>query len=485
MSLTTDAFEAARRDLASYKPDVDLLPAIGFAPQRARPPLTPAPSIEHQAPLPGRAILDTAARLRDGHLRCDDLLTNALDAVEHCGPTTGAVVFLLEESARRQAAELDAELGAGRWRGPLHGIPITVKDNIHVAGAPTRAGSDAHLKTPAEDAECVALLKRAGAVVVAKVATHEFALGVTTPQARHPADGRRIPGGSSGGSAISIATGMAMGSLGTDTRASIRVPSSLCGVAGFKPTYGTVPAGGVVWLSWTMDHVGALAGSVTDAACLLAAASPQLAGLVEQPLVSLEGWRVGVPEAGFAGASQEVARAAKRALQRLESHGVQLVETAYPSERDFALANAAGLIVSRAEALSYHRSLGTDLARVWPETADQLRIAETVGAAEYLDAQRFRQDLAARLAASTVQDGLAALCMPATLVTAPLVSEAERYFTLLSRNAIPWSLIGWPAVSVPCPVDEGSLPAGLQIVAPPFEDASLVQLGTRIEGATA
>jgi aspartyl-tRNA(Asn)/glutamyl-tRNA(Gln) amidotransferase subunit A len=247
-------------------------------------------------------------------------------------------------------------------------------------------------------------------------------------------------------------------------------------VTGFKPTYGAIPANGIVWLSWTMDHVGVLAGSMGDAAALVSAAAPDFGGLADSAREPA-GWRVGVPRAGFDGASGEVERGVRGAIDQLAEAGVVIVPLDAPSDDDFRLANAAGLIISRAEALSYHRSLGTDISLLWPETADQLRMAESITATEYLDAQRFRRDLAGRMQALVEEHDLAALAMPATLVTAPLVSEAERYFTLLSRNAIPWSLIGWPAASIPCRMPPGSLPAGLQLVAPPFEDATLVSLG--------
>jgi len=479
MSFTSEAFAAARHDMATYHPHEATLPATGFKPIARSAPFARAARVE----LPQGPLLNASADVRAGRLSCVGLLERALEAVVRWGDVTAAVVTLLEDRARRDAKALDQELSQGQWRGPLHGMPITVKDNIDVAGAPTRAGSAAYNRLPEADAEAVRQLRRAGALILAKVATHEFALGVTTPQARHPMDASRIPGGSSGGSAISVATGMALGSLGTDTRASIRVPASLCGVVGFKPTYGALPVSGIVWLSWSMDHIGALAGSIGDAASVVSAISPSLAGLLQDAPRVVTGWRVGVPEAGFVGASDDVARTVRATLQMLADAGVDLVPTVVPSDEDFRLANAAGLIISRAEALAYHRSLGTDIERVWPETADQLRVAEDLSATEYLDAQRFRRDLQDRLGAPMNELDLAALCMPTTLVTAPLRSEAESFFTLLSRNAIPWSLIGWPAVSLPCPVPAGRLPIGLQIVAPPFEDASLVSLGAAISAS--
>ncbi|CAN0502916.1 unnamed protein product, partial [Phaeothamnion confervicola] len=173
-----------------------------------------------------------------GRLTARELVERSLAAAERAGEL-GAVVSLRAERALAEADERD-RLDPSE-RGRLHGIPITVKDVIDVAGLPTGAGSAAYLTHPARDAVAVARLRAAGAIVVGKVATHEFALGVTTPQARNPADPSRIPGGSSGGSGIAVATGFGLASLGTDTRASIRVPAALCGVVGVKPTYGAVP----------------------------------------------------------------------------------------------------------------------------------------------------------------------------------------------------------------------------------------------------
>jgi aspartyl-tRNA(Asn)/glutamyl-tRNA(Gln) amidotransferase subunit A len=395
-----------------------------------------------------------------------------------------AVVSGLGASALQAAQVLDAEYHNGSWRGPLHGIPFSVKDNLDVAGVSTLAGSEAYCRIATQDADAVALMRRAGGIPVAKVATHEFALGVTTPQARHPLDRRRIPGGSSGGGAISIATGMALATLATDTRASIRVPAALCGVVGYKPTFGWLPRGGVVWLSWTMDHVGMLTSSVGDAAYVADAVLPGKT-LLQDCRAPISGMRVGVPAASFGGATSAVARAVHDAVQRLAAQGACILEMDVPTDEEFELANAAGLIVSRGEAVEYHGSLGTDLGRVWPETADQLRAAKQLTLHEYLSAQRFRSELAEHIL-SVVQDlDLDALVMPTTLVTAPLVEEAETHFTALSRNAIPWSFIGWPVVSVPCGHDDDGLPIGLQVVAAPDEDASVLRVARCVEATSA
>jgi aspartyl-tRNA(Asn)/glutamyl-tRNA(Gln) amidotransferase subunit A len=404
-----------------------------------------------------------------------------LAAVKSWDPPTFAVVTSLAEPALRRAEDLDREAAQGNWRGPLHGIPITVKDVIHMAGAPTYAGSAAYHARPENDAASVARLRRAGAVILAKVSTHELALGVTNPQSRHPADPTRIPGGSSGGSAISVATGMALGSVGTDTRASTRVPAALCGVVGLKPTFDLISAEGIVQLSWTMDHIGALAASAADGAALVEAMAEAPVSLLAGISGEVSDWRVGVPVAGFEGADPQVTHAVRAALGALRARGVRLIEVEQPDARAFALANSAGLLISRCEALAYHRSLGTDFAQLWPETADQLAAAARVTTEEYLAAQRLRAELGIALLRMMDDLALDALAMPASLVTAPLVSDAERFITTLSRNAIPWSLLGWPAISVPSPVPAGALPVGLQIVAPPYEDAAVVRLAAAVE----
>nr|MDQ3640360.1 amidase [Actinomycetota bacterium] len=364
-----------------------------------------------------------------------------------------------------------------QWLSPLHGIPLTVKDVLHVAGVPTRAGSAGFRVDPTVDAAAVERLRAAGGVFVAKVATHELALGVTTPQAAHPLDAARIPGGSSGGSAIAVATGMGFGSIGTDTRASIRVPAALCGVVGFKPTYGLVPTDGVVTLSWTMDHVGPLASTVADASAIAdALIGAEAVSLTPPPTDPPIGARVGVSAAAMVGASAEVAQVAGTALKRLEGAGVDLVETDRPSCHDFEVAGAAGLVISRCEALAFHRSVETDLDQLWPETADQLRAAQSIEASEYVNALRIRAQFGRQMLRGLAESGVCALALPTTLVTAPRRSEAERYLTLLARNVIPWSLLGWPAVSVPCGSDSSGLPVGLQIVGPPFQDRLALQL---------
>jgi aspartyl-tRNA(Asn)/glutamyl-tRNA(Gln) amidotransferase subunit A len=434
----------------------------------------------------GRAL----AELDSGKTTCVGLVDDALRAVGQHDPELNAVVELLAGSARARAAELDAELADGRPLRPLHGIPVTVKDVIDVAGVPTRCGSEAYDDVPALDAEGVARLRSAGAIVLAKVTTHEFALGVTSPQSRNPHDPTRIPGGSSGGSAIAVATGMGLGSLGTDTRASIRVPAALSGIVGFKPTFGRVPTQGVVSLSWTMDHVAPMASSVSDAARLLAVLLGDVSVLptVDEPDSALSGQlgrrlRIGVPTAAFAGADADIVAAVTSVVDGLDARGHATTSIATPSAVDLDDANAIGLLISRTEAATFHRGIGTDLDRCWVEIADQLRAAGSIPAVDYLDAQRARAALAERFRSLFADHDL--LAMPTTPVVAPPSDAFADYLMVLARNAIPWSLVGFPAVSIPCGRSSAGLPMGIQLVAAPGADALLVAAGRVVEEVVA
>jgi aspartyl-tRNA(Asn)/glutamyl-tRNA(Gln) amidotransferase subunit A len=460
------------------------LPAAGrsFGPPTA----TRTPSGAAVAADAAGPLHDAVRALRAGMTTAVELLQRSVESVAARNEELVGVVAMDVHAALAQAAEFDLEAAAGSWRGGLHGVPITVKDVIDVAGLPTRCGSDAYLDHPVDDAVAVARARAAGAVPFAKVATHEFALGVTSPQSRNPRDPSRIPGGSSGGSAVAVATGMGLASIGTDTRASIRIPSALSGVVGLKPTYGRVPTEGIVSLAWTMDHAGVIAGSVADAALVLDALLADDRGLAAvAPLGRADGTglRIGRAGAAFDGAEAPLVAVVDDAIAALAAIAGGTVEDAVrPDVDDLALANAAGLIVSRVEAAAAHRTLGLDRTRYWEEVADQLDSADEVAGVDYLDAQRVRAELAERLLAQFDRHDL--LVMPTSPVVAPPADDFARFLMVLSRNAIPWSFVGFPALSVPCGSVDG-LPVGLQLVAPPDREDLLVAAGTALERALA
>ena len=333
---------------------------------------------------------------------------------------------------------------------------------------------------PTVDAIAVARLRAAGAVVIGKAATHEFALGVTSPQSRNPHDVTRIPGGSSGGSAVCVISGAGHGSLGTDTRASIRVPAALSGAVGFKPTYGRVPTDGVVTLAWTMDHVAPLAGTVTDAALMLDVMIGGSSAISwnDGPITDV---RIGVPVATLDGTGPGVAAVIDEGFARLAGAGAVVEMTERPSAADLDLANAAGLVISRCEAAAVHREHDLDRGAYWDEVREQL------GARRGRARHRLPRRAACRAAA--LRDRLIGcfadhdvLAMPTVPVVAPLVEDFAEYLMVLARNAIPWSLVGFPAISVPAGTVDG-LPVGMQFVAPPGGEATLVRVALAFEAS--
>jgi len=433
----------------------------------------PAPSVESR-------IAETARQLRLGRITCATLAREALDrASSHA--ELGAFAAIDEASVLSAAVRCDDELVAGHDRGLLHGIPIGVKDNIDVAGLPTRAGSDAYNQQPTSDAAAVANLRRAGALILGKTTTHEFALGVTTPQARNPADPDRVPGGSSGGSAIAVAIGSVHAALGTDTRASVRIPAALTGVVGYKPSFDLLPTDGVLPLSWSMDHVGVLATTCADAWLVAFHAGAFRNPIIEHPdqHSAVCGLRIGVADAALIDADPAVHAAFGRSLEIAADAGANIVSLANPTAEDFDAATAAGLLISRCEAAAFHRAAGTDPAQCWTETREQLDAAHEIRASDYVDAQRLRSALRRHLADIFTTVDL--LALPTALIQAPLRKDATRYLGLLARNSIPWSLVGFPAVSMPAPVEAGDLPVGLQLVAHAGKDADLLTAVVALE----
>ncbi|HET7737010.1 MAG TPA: amidase [Tepidiformaceae bacterium] len=422
-------------------------------------------------------LWDTQERLRGGDLTALGIVGDAIARIEsHDGAYN---VFEHQPDIASAVQTLDSEARAGAFRGPLHAMPISVKDIIDVGGMPTSGSSQA--LTPrfaVEDATAVARLRAAGALVIGKVVTHEFALGVTTPQSRSPWDPNRVPGGSSGGSAISVVTGMALGSLGTDTRASIRVPAALCGVVGFKPSYDLIPTDRWLTLSWSLDHFAPMARSVRDIAMLMDVLADAPGNFTDILPSTLEGRRIGYAESTLADADPEVVARFRESMDAMSRAGAIVTKLDAPTAEDFLLANAAGMLISRAEAAQFHAEAGTILERCIPEVRDQLREAMDLKATDYLRGLRLRGELRERMASAIA--GVDALAMPTCKVVAPLRAEAEDYLLVLSENCIPWSLIDFPAISLYMGQAHG-LPSGLQLVAGPGQDRLLLAVAYGFE----
>jgi aspartyl-tRNA(Asn)/glutamyl-tRNA(Gln) amidotransferase subunit A len=426
----------------------------------------------------------------------------AIEAIERLNPTLNAYLHLDLEGARAEAAEVDAieaargaiadrrsgdEQSARDPRRPLAGMPFCVKDIVDVAGMPTTAGGADWVRHPDEDATVVARVRAAGAVVLGKGNTNEFACGIDgrnphKGDCRNPWDPARLSGGSSSGPAAAVATGMAEGAVGSDTSGSIRVPAALCGVVGIRPTRGLVPAAGIVPLAWTLDAIGPLAPDVAGAALLL----DVLAGRppAPAPVAEVGGLRLGLATSLMALAEEPVAAALASAADGLRAAGAEVVDRAIP---DLDRATGIHRIVQAAEVAAAHAPwFERQRDRYAPEVRARIEAGYGLRAETYLRAQRHRRVFTRAFAAA--MDGLDAILAPASPVLAPPL-EAEEVTVrgervpvraALLSCAAPLSQLDCPMVAVPAGVREG-LPVGLQLIGRPRSEALLLRVAAAVE----
>ncbi|MBI1735545.1 MAG: amidase [Candidatus Rokubacteria bacterium] len=423
--------------------------------------------------LPALGAATAAARIREGRLSPVTLLDALLTRIRALEPRLEAWVHVDEAGARAAAAALEAEARGGTIRGPLHGVPVGVKDIFHVAGMPTRAGSRpfAH-SVPAVDATSVARLRAAGAVVVGKTHTTEFAFRDPAPT-RNPWNREHTPGGSSSGSAAAVAARMIPLALGSQTVGSVLRPAAYCGVVGLKPTHGLVPVDGVIPLAWSLDHVGVFARSVADAALALAvmAARPVAVEPVRAPRLAL------APEL-IARAEADVAAQVSAAVTAFARSGATVTEVKLPPS--FAGLHEAGLRVLEAEAGAYHEA---SLREHRADYGASIRALADTGlghsAAVYIRANRarlaFRDDVLPLLA------GYDALISP----TAPATAPAGLRWTGDASLCAPWSGSGMPSISLPTGLDRGGLPHAVQLVAAAGAESRLVSVAAWCEALLA
>ncbi len=444
-------------------------------------------------------LRELAMALRSRELSVREHVVDALARL--AADDHNAVIELDADRALATADALDAELRAGTWRGPLHGIAVGIKDLIDVAGLPTRAGSAVRADAPpAEvDAPVVARLRAAGAVVVGKLHTHEFAYGPTgdvaaTGPARNPRDPSRITGGSSSGSAAAVAAGHVPLALGTDTGASVRTPAALCGVVGLKPAYGALPTEGVFPLSETLDHVGLLGADVHAVGVawdVLSRTDPDggtvgTGGGIQAPGVA--GLRIGVPTDAYWRAADPVIDAAvTTAADRLGDAGAQVVDVTTPMIDELAATYA---VIVGAEAAATHAADLTAHPQLYqPATRDRLLPNLDLPARAYVDALRARRRLSAALRATLADAGIDALVLGTTRLRAtpigaesvPTPSGDVAVRPALLALTLPFNLTGWPAVSVPGAVADGELPAGVQVVGVRLEERGVLRVAAALE----
>lgn len=436
-----------------------------------------------------RTITEISELIRAGKLSPVDLVRECLDKIEQLNPVLIAFITITGDLALEEARRAEAEIRSGRWRGRLHGIPIGLKDLIDTAGVRTTAATAVFSdRVPTEDADVVKQLKASGAIVIGKQNLHEFAYGGSSlisafGVVHNPVDPEYIAGGSSGGSAAAVASGMCYAAIGTDTAGSIREPAALCGIVGIKPSYGLVSARGVIPLSVSLDHVGPLTRCVEDAAILLDALTASC-GRYRSCL--REGRRdlvIGIPRAYFFDdLDSEIAAAAENALDCLIGCGFRVVDVEVRANNDRTL--------QMAEAYEYHKDLIAEHGELYdPETRRRVLTGKDI-TREQRDAA-LRELQHERENIKTLFNGIDLLATPTTPIPAPRIADLTRdpdalrpAELVLLRNTRSINTWGLPAISVPCGKTSVGLPIGLQIVGAPNADATVLQTAYAYEQAT-
>jgi aspartyl-tRNA(Asn)/glutamyl-tRNA(Gln) amidotransferase subunit A len=445
------------------------------------------------------SIADLAPRLAAKEISPVELAAAALARLEQLEPTLNAFITVTAESAQHAARAAEAAIRAGHYLGPLHGIPVAIKDLYATRGVVTTFGSPLYADwVPDFDAAAVEQLKRAGAVLLGKTNLHELAYGSTSANAHYgpvhnPWRLDHHPGGSSGGSSAAVAAGAAYAAMGSDTGASIRQPAACTGIVGIKPTFGRCSKYGALPLAWSQDHAGPLTRTVRDAALLLQALAghdPRDPSSVLRPVPDftaviddgVAGLRIGVARAFFfEHCTAEVVAAVDAALEVFEDLGAAVEEIDLP---DMDAAFTVGTITIAVEGAAYHAAS----LRARPELfSEELRAAFELGSfysgVDYVEAQRVRRhvmDATERAMAS-----FDAVVMPTSPVPAtPIAGSPPEHAMLRPRNTMPFNVLGLPAISVPCGFTADGLPVGLQIVGKAFDEAGVLRVANAYEQAT-
>ena len=438
-------------------------------------------------------IAEAGPLLRDRKLSPVELTQAFLDRIDKLDPKLEAYITVLHDEALAEARAAEAEIGRGEYRGPMHGIPIALKDLYDTKGVRTTAGSRVMAdRVPVEDATTTARLREAGAVLLGKLAMHEFALGGPDPSsgfpvARNPWSVEHIPGGSSSGSGTAAAAGLAMGTLGSCTGGSIRGPASHCSVVGLKATYGRVSRYGVVPLSWTLDHCGPLTWTVEDSAFMLqaiaghdpkdpttgnASVPDYSASLVED----IKGLRIGVPRHFFFAddplVSRETLSTVDTALKALEDLGAHVEEVTVPSLENSGVAQR---MIMYGEAVAYHgRNLRSRPQDFGEHVRAHFRMSSLFSSEDYVQAQRLRNVMKREFA--RLLETVDVVASPTMSNPPPRFDESDAMTTArMPSFTSPFNLTGMPAISVPCGFTSAGLPVGLQIAGKPFDEPAVIQ----------
>ena len=451
------------------------------------------------------SIHEIAPKIKDGSISPVELTELALKQTAILDPVLNAFIDVWHEDAIAAAAKAEREISDGHYRGTLHGIPIGLKDLVDVAGKPTTGGSKVLQSNIASaDATVTDRLNRAGAITIGKTNLVEFAFGAAgvnpyTGDARNPWDTEKITGGSSSGSGAAVAAGMVYGALGSDTGGSIRMPASLCGIAGIKPTYGRVPRTGVLDLCWSCDHVGPMTRRTADCAHMLnviAGHDPADIASSTRPVPDfaadldkgIDGLRIGVPEHYFFDdeiIDPEVAAAVNAAIELLERNGAELVSVPMDWVSN---GRSINVIITLAEATAVHEKLLAEHADDYtPAVRSRIQSALTMPAVDYIRAQRARQAFSVQMAEATKHvDVIATPSVPvrthtiAECTPAPGEVLAEKGAEIPLFTSI-FDVTGEPSLSVLCGFDSSDMPIGLMITGHAFDESTVLRVGHAYE----
>jgi aspartyl-tRNA(Asn)/glutamyl-tRNA(Gln) amidotransferase subunit A len=449
-----------------------------------------------------RTIVEAGEWLRDGRITCTELTEGLLARANAAQDALGAFITIAHESALAAARTADAELASGIDRGPLHGIPIGVKDIIATVDAPTTANS--RVMDPAwganRDASVMLRLRAAGAIMLGKLVLNEYAIGFPDPDTgfpipKNPWDLARFPGGSSSGTGVAVAAGLILGGLGTDTGGSIRGPSSFCGISGIKQTFGLVSKEGCVPLGYSLDNIGPMAHTVRDCALMMQAMAgydPNDECCVDRPVAdmvsgldgSLAGIRIGIPYEYFFDVPEldpEVKAAVLAAVDAMQAAGATIVDVKIPHA---AVARHAQRVIMFAEAYAYHEpDLQTKPELYGKYTRQQIRQGTVFTAPDFVQANRVRGLIKA--------EAFAAVADVDVLITPTMPSTAPTYagYDFESQIKQPtftgiWNLTGMPALSICCGFSSNNLPIGMQIIGKPFGEPTVFKVGDAYQGLT-
>ena len=451
------------------------------------------------------SISEAAEALQTGATSSVALTQATLERIKLTEPTVHAYAAVPEEAALAQAEAADKEIAEGKTRGPLHGIPIGVKDIIYTKGIATECGSKVlEGFVPDFDATVVQKLDEAGAVMIGKTMPHEFAYGVNEPPTRSPWELNSYPGGSSTGSGVAVTVRSAFGALGTDTGGSIRIPASINNIVGLKPTYGRISAYGVIPLSWTLDHVGPMTRTVLDNALMLNATAghdpndltsarqkvPDYSAAIDE---GVHGMRIGI-DRGFVlypGVIDDVRAATEAVISELAEMGAEIIETSLP---EFELTPETLFTVMMAEASTYHRQQLREKGNLYdPATRANLKMGELIPATHYVTGLRARELYRSAMKDLFRSENLDALISPTLPLPTALLTElhqprkdmdiGETPMVSYIHHTFAANLGGQPALSAPCGFTREGLPIGYQLMGRPFDEATLFRIAYAYEQA--